>query len=682
MKSPRSSAEEQTRARLLELWRGEESFGRPFGCVTTSFTFDAELFEEQCLARFLSIQSNPNETAKAYLIEREEKLSQCFACVLVDGAHAAPDRSLRWHMLPVTLPRGGVLHAKLTLLQWENCIRVLIGSANLSEPAYRRNQEIMTALDFGVQGNPPPELLTGCVAFLNRVRRFAPGFDRAESGPQAALADFLLGIERRARSLPDANREDAECALVPLVPGGDTVVQQLSALWTGARPDRAWALSPFFDDDQHASATAETFASLLTTRGNRSLTLIAPGRTRPDGTVEIDAPTVLQKSSHSSLEHQFSIVQQRVEIEGKWEDRPLHSKAVWLEREGRALYMLGSSNFTAAGLGLHPRHNIELNIAYLIGDCGSRFGRLCAQSWPEETELDDLNQVQFLGGLTDSAESSDLRSLPAAFGLALFCLDERGGRLELEIGAIAPTVFSVWSKEGASLFDGTAWVLGGRQETVVFPWESSRPPSSLDVRWQDDEKHEFSAPWIVNVADKFALPPPDELGSLSLAELIEVLTSARPLHEVVLRILQRREKKKKTPRTDIEVDPHKKVDTSQFLLRRMRRVAQALEGMRERLQQPLGSFDALRWRLRGPIGPVALAKRLAAEDPDGAAFMIAEVATTLRGVAWQPLGALRKSAIAPEVSEILRALHDLAIQAPAPTSLAAYVTTSFEELLA
>ena len=30
--------------------------------------------------------------------------------------------------------------------------------------------------------------------------------------------------------------------------------------------------------------------------------------------------------------------------------------------------MLGSSNFTAAGLGLHPRHNIELNIAYVIRD--------------------------------------------------------------------------------------------------------------------------------------------------------------------------------------------------------------------------------------------------------------------------------------------------------------------------
>ena len=171
MSAPRKSMTEQTRVRLLDLWRGDDGFGRPLGCVTTSFTFDAELFEEQCLARFLSIQSNPNETAKAYLIEREEKLSQCFACVLVDAAHAAPDRSLRWHMLPVTLPFGGVLHAKLTLLAWERRVRVLIGSANLTEPAYRRNQELIAALEFGEDENPAPELLAQCVAFLHRVRR-------------------------------------------------------------------------------------------------------------------------------------------------------------------------------------------------------------------------------------------------------------------------------------------------------------------------------------------------------------------------------------------------------------------------------------------------------------------------------------------------------------------------------
>lgn len=672
-------AAEQTRARLLDLWRGEETFGRPIGCVTTSFTFDAELFEEQCLARFLSIQSNSNETPRSYLIEREEKLSQCFACVLVDRGHAEPDRSLRWHMLPVSLPLGGVLHAKLTILAWENCVRVLIGSANLTEPAYRRNQEVVAVLDFGPEENSPPELLMDCITFLRSVRSFAPGLNRMKAGPQAALSAFLSSIEQRVRSLPPIKPEEAKCVLVPLLPGGDNIVQRLGGLWVGPRPDRAWALSPFFDDDRQSVATAQTFASLLTTRGARQLTIVAPGRTLPDGTVQIDAPAALKIASHPSLQRKFSIVEQRLEIEGKLEGRPLHAKSVWLERDGRVLYMLGSSNFTAAGLGLHPRRNIELNVAYLIPDGNSYFGKLCAQSWPKEIELKKLEDVQFLGSSDDSADEADAPVLPTAFGLVLFFLGEGGGWLELEIGENAPSVFGVYLKDGTPVFS-SAVRDRGEQETIVVPWESKRPPSSLDVRWQDADGNEYRAPWIVNVADVSSLPPTDELGNLSLAELLEILTSARPLYEIMDRILKRREERA-APTKNLEVDPHKKVDTTQFLLRRMRRVAQALEGMRHRLQQPVASIDALRWRLHGPIGPIALAKRLAAEDPEGAAFMITEVASTFSNIAWQASGSLRACEIDLEVKALIGVLRDLASLSHAPASLAAYVTTSFEELL-
>jgi len=148
-----------------------------------------------------------------------------------------------------------------------------------------------------------------------------------------------------------------------------------------------------------------------------------------------------------------------------------------------------------------------------------------------------------------------------------------------------------------------------------------------------------------------------------------------------MRILERREKKAPAD-VGAEIDPHKRVDTSQFLLRRMRRVAQALEGMRERLQQPVGSKEALQWRLRGPIGPIALAERLAKEDPSGAAFMIAEVATTLRSVSWRPMGSLSASVIKMQVNETVQRLRELATNAPAPTNLAEYVRTSFQELLA
>jgi hypothetical protein len=682
MRTGRRSYAERTRAKLLDLWTGEEDFGRPLGCVTTTFTFDAELFEEQCLARFLSIQSNPNETAKAYLIEREEKLSQCFSCVLVDRAHAAPDRSLRWNLLPVTLPKGGVLHAKLTLLVWENCVRLLIGSANLTEPGYRRNQEVIAGFDFGHEENSPPEVLVGCVGFLNEVRRFSPGYARADGGPHAALAAFLRSVEQWVKSLRTARRSEVECVLVPLLPGGTSVIEQLRALWKGPAPVEAHVLSPFYDKEMAAPEAARSLAHILTTRGNRFLSFTAPGRELSDGTMQIDIPASLKNSSHASLEHRFSFVRERLNVEGKEEDRSLHAKSVWLERDNRALYMLGSSNFTAAGLGLHAGHNIELNVAYLINDCSTEFGKLCRQSRPVAEKLNNLEGVQFLiDGQTDSEENPDLSILPAAFGLALYFLDDQGGRLELEIGGKAPMTFEVCSHSGDLLIDAAAWLHDGKPENVAIRWEAKRPPSSVEVRWHDNDVGKCAAQWIVNVADMSSLPPPEELGSLSLSELMEILTSARPMHEVMMRILERREKKSACE-TRIEVDPHNRVDTSQFLLQRMRRVARALEGMRERLQQPVGSKEALQWRLLGPIGPVALAKRLAEGDPSGAAFMIAEVAATLRGVAWRPSGSLNAKAIQAHVDHTIGTLHELAAEAQAPTNLAEYVRASFRELLA
>jgi len=45
---------------LLESWRPPRGAGDPVGCLTTTFTFDASFFEEECLARFLEIDSLPD----------------------------------------------------------------------------------------------------------------------------------------------------------------------------------------------------------------------------------------------------------------------------------------------------------------------------------------------------------------------------------------------------------------------------------------------------------------------------------------------------------------------------------------------------------------------------------------------------------------------------------------------
>jgi hypothetical protein len=130
------------------------------------------------------------------------------------------------------------------------------------------------------------------------------------------------------------------------------------------------------------------------------------------------------------------------------------------------------------------------------------------------------------------------------------------------------------------------------------------------------------------------------------------------------------------------VDPLKKVDTSQFLMRRMRRLARALEGLRARMELPVSSVEGLRWRLHGPLGPVALGRALQAEAGAGGPFFIAEVATTLQDIHWQIGGAIKHDALTAEVAAAQRELKALAIEhaADTPENLRGYVADQLAEI--
>ncbi len=133
--------------RLLDNWVPPGNSGVAIGCLATTYTFQSDFFEEECLTRFLSIESKPDEDGPVYLIEREEKLNNIScAAVWVDQAWAKQKRNLRWDLVPVRLSKG-ILHSKISVLQWANCVRVIVGSANLTETAYRRNQEIFAVID-------------------------------------------------------------------------------------------------------------------------------------------------------------------------------------------------------------------------------------------------------------------------------------------------------------------------------------------------------------------------------------------------------------------------------------------------------------------------------------------------------------------------------------------------------
>src|SRR5579872_4556242 len=157
---------------MLELWRPPQGAGEPVGCLATTYTFAPGLFDEQCLARFLDIESEPNREDLAFLVERETRLGSLYAGVLVDHSHAGVEHSLRWDVLPVRI-RGGKQHAKISLLAWTDYLRIIVASANLTEPGYRTNYEVAAAIDLTPEASHP-DVLAGAVAFLRSLVSLVP----------------------------------------------------------------------------------------------------------------------------------------------------------------------------------------------------------------------------------------------------------------------------------------------------------------------------------------------------------------------------------------------------------------------------------------------------------------------------------------------------------------------------
>ena len=100
------------------------------------------------------------------------------------------------------------------------------------------------------------------------------------------------------------------------------------------------------------------------------------------------------------------------------------------------------------------------------------------------------------------------------------------------------------------------------------------------MQWQLPDGAWVSAAWVVNVTELGLLPPPSELAQLNLEDLIAILTSARPIHWLLAERLAAREDSGNPTKLEA-IDPHQKVDTSRFLMRRMRSLARALEGLRD-----------------------------------------------------------------------------------------------------
>jgi len=461
------------------------------------------------------------------------------------------------------------------------------------------------------------------------------------------------------------------------------VLTQLRQLWQGAAPTEATILSPFFDRNEDAiDRLYREFNALLSTRGDREIHFASSGRKTPTNLLQLDIPSRLAESPlrHRSTKHTVGYVAERQVITDGDAFRPLHSKALILDREQQSLVMYGSSNCTAAGLGLIPTHNAELNVAFQIPAAEASFSELCLNALPPIIWLDDDDLKELIGGLECSDDATAaLAVLPGGFVEALYRPLPAGGLLELSLNPEdLPDEFTLLLPGGASLLQAEAWrTTYGASDHLELPL--AEIASGITVRWFNTEAIAFTAVWPINVTDTSLLVPPAELRDLALEDLILVLTSARPSFQV---LANRSATKTPAGPSRAATDPHKRVDTSRFLLKRMRRLAKALEGLRRRLEMPVASLEGWRWRLQGPLGPVALARALNADSRQDASFFVSEIAATMKAIRVAPGAGVAASVLQEEIAIVLAMLRELSFEhiADMPRNLAAYVEHVYSDV--
>jgi hypothetical protein len=671
--------------KLLDAWVAPDHAGDPVGAIATSFTFSPVFFEEECLARFLQLESDPTEDGPVYLVEREEKLAQLScAAALVDQHHCRGGRSLRWDLLSARMPKG-LQHAKVCLLYWSNLVRLIIGSANLTEDGYRRNLEVYGILDFQVDGEAPVSCLLNTVEFLRQASEYSavnevsnPPLDRWN-----ALLDRVVRDCSNWGVTDDvARRAGIQVRPVFSGPGQKAVFAVLKEMWPGGSPpDVACVVSPFFDPPEADNAPAHELWNLLRQRGEASVEFHVSGEEVPgeDG-LFLNAPESLLKAQpqgRSSISTAFH----RVIVP---DGRSLHAKGVWLENPRWSVYLIGSSNFTSAGTGLSKNPNLEANLSYIVDTNRVPNARKVLDNTFPESELVDFEAGVKWKPLTGEGEDGvgEEVLLPSCFGTATYdCDDKQRATIRLAIDGTPPDGWELITDGDEQRFWGEQeWLSLQSPGECVIDWKPERPPAGFWVRWQDSKA---AAWWPVNVTAGEVLPPPDELKHLPLEILINILSSARPLHRVLKGYLKRRKKHNGDGGDGVLVDPHKRVDTSQFLLQRTRRISWALNALRKRLERPVVTIAFLRWRLRGPVGVTALAEALVREarSEEEKAFLISELVLELARTKPEA----KEGCVSPELhqQEIREVITDLRKLVPeigedAPENLRRYVETVFE----
>lgn len=608
------------------------------------------------------MESNAAEDGPVYLVEREEKLNsvEC-ASVLVDEAFSKQLRNLRWDLIPVRLQQA-ILHAKISVLYWEKHLRIIVGSANITEQGYRRNQEFIAVLDL-VETNSAEK--NSILILLDYFLDLLSNSNQAMASINNRSIQFLERARLFALSFPEVGPSTSKQPFLsfPILtgPGRPNFLEQVNRIWqdqVGAvGPDDAYVISPFFDPPNKDNLPARKLWEILKKKGAASLSISTSGECSLDGKPHrVHAPASLLHSipaGRKDLSLSVSIISEASASEKA--NRPLHAKGYWFSNGKRELYIIGSSNFTVRGLGLSHHPNLEANIGILLNSekHPQLYNELNA-SWIKGQEV-DTTTISWEPLVDDELlEAEQTASLPSFFQTATLRKDKELF-IELAFDLSWPlTDFTITSNKDQLLLTYQDWLKLDSPAKVRVPIEEAHLPSYLLITWPATL---LPASMPVNIENQACLPPPVELRNLPLDVLAELITSAKPVYAILKKYLANKAKHKADPA--ILIDPLKRFNASTFLLQRTRKYSTAINRIQTSLEKPFVTKASLEWRLYGPVGINATLDAMVRESNNAseAVFFLTEIWKSLGKVQpKQEKGCLEIAYVQNEVNKLREAL--------------------------
>lgn len=604
---------------LLDFWQKPPGAGDPIAVLATTFALDPDFFEQNCLARFLEVSSVDEDAGTVddivASVELHELLQNTRVAVLADRSAPAQRSSLLWDLLSCQVPYG-LLHAKVSVLLWQNATRVILGSANLTAAGYRRQIELSLAADLGPVCLFPPDVLTGIADELESYLRLVPGSDPGAAVIERAAETLRLFRQRVASQT--ASRSPVRVAFAP-TNSRTRPLDRLPDVWNGPQPVRATHLSPFWDSANRAALSAAR--RLLTGR---------PADSRRQQVAVVLGP----RGQTSFSQHLAGAVDSVRELKPlDQEVRTLHAKCLIVESDRWVAALVGSSNHTVAGLGLASHSHREMNL-WLGASKGTREGKA----------LLDLVQL----GRTAPADSEEVEPmdedeealplLPGCFGLCRVVRNTGDSVWELHLGIRLTDDMPVewWISVDGNRTDLTRleWEADGAPATTVLEVAADSLPMCVFVVWDGGR-----VPWAVVADDPHALPPGPHLSSLRAQHLLDALATGRSLAQVLREELERQEADGES-QTGIALDPLKRFELEGSLLRKGRALAASLAAMQRRVERSVVATDTLRARLAGPLGPEYVGLKVVEAVETGqqsraeALFTVAEIALVVGRVDW------------------------------------------------